>query len=157
MRSVVIAAWFSVAATGALASDVMPPAAAAETIRPVRIAVSAVADEAPPAREHLRSTGRAGADAGLPAQVRPATPPPGEPRPAASTGISPGPASAVDHDPVKLAVAPQQTLRPDLAAGPGAAPAPPPADKDERSGGSLVAGALLMMLVVMFRRRGAIR
>lgn len=153
MRSVITAAWFSVAATGALASVVMPPAVAAETDRPVR-AASAHALPGPQPGKPLASTDRAAAPAGTTTATRLASTPTSPLLVHAATAT---PADPV-RDPVLVAVAPQlSTARADLVGGIAPSPGHTQPNLDERSGGSLAGAALLLMLVVVFRRRGAIR
>ena len=153
MRRAITAAWFSVAATGALASFVTLPAVAAETDRPAQ-ALNGSTAQLPLVDKPVQSIDRSATDAELPAQTRLAMTPPGNPRSLQATTATPVEAAGT---PLLVAVAPQLTPhKADLAAGVVVAQAGID-PRDKRSSGSLAAAALMMMLVVVFRRRGAIR
>lgn len=134
MRSLVLAAWFSVAATGALASDAKAPVVAAETTR------SSVT--ARHASQELAGPGLAAA------QVAARTPRPVDSRlPLIPAG------TALEPAPVLLAAGPRHPIHLEGRAGTIDGTGP----DGEVSQGSLTAAALLMMAVVMFRRRGRVR
>ena len=129
MRSVVIAIWFSVAATGALASGSPPPVVAAETTRP---AVSAT----------------------LPTAQAGMTPLAGSQLAAAPASSSKG----VDGSASLLRVAgPLSTAGDGAKARQGRGQGEEVGEGGEVGKGSLTAAALLLMAVVMIRRRGTIR